>query len=216
MAMNRFRWGSRRALAMLACALPLSVHAGGREVLCESKHGNHAYCSTGHHGSVHVMEAFGRSRCVEGSTWGTDSGGIWVDQGCYARFWVEDGNSGSDRHNDRAVAGAAIGAIAIAAILAGANSRDAAPAQAVPAAAPSLVGRFHAFDPEARADTMMDIDPGGRVYYYQLGQRYAGRLQDGRVYFDSGKVFSVKPAGTGFTFSQDTSPAAALAFERVQ
>lgn len=204
-------------MAPLIGLLPVPVHAAGREVLCESKHGNHAYCSTGRHGPVHVKEAFGRPPCIEGQTWGTDSGGIWVDQGCYARFWVEDGSSsGSDRHQERAAAGAAIGAIAIAAILGAASNRDSAPAQAAQSAAPNLVGRFHTFDPQARADTMMDIDPGGRVYYYQLGQRYAGRLQGDRIYFDGGREFTVKPSGTGFVMSQDMSPAPGLTFERVQ
>lgn len=215
----------------LAGISPPPAHAAPREVLCESKHMNHAYCPTGNHGQVRVMEAFGHSRCVEGSTWGTDARGIWVDQGCYARFWVDDPSSGHHDHHDREAAAGAVGAIAIAAILAAAtHDRDTAPppAASAPAAVPpppayvqgpmpgAMVGRFHGYDSAHRADITVDLDPGGRVSYYAMGQQVAGSLQGGRIYYSNGTTYAVEPTPTGFVLRQDGNPANAVTFQRVQ
>jgi len=205
-------------------ALPQVAAAASREVLCESKHHNHAYCPTGPHGSVRVMEAFGRSRCEEGSTWGTDSGGIWVDQGCYARFWVEDPSSSHSNRN-RNIAAGAIGAAAIAAIIASSkHDRDTeatdyyAPAQPPPQPyyRNRMVGRFHGYDSLHKADINVDIDPAGRVQYYALGQHVAGSLRGDRIFYRNGATYSVEPTPSGFVLRWEGDPSNAISFQRVQ
>jgi len=217
------------ALAAATLAAPSRpANAAPREVLCESKHYRHAYCPTGPHGSVHVMEVFGRSNCTEGSTWGTDSGGIWVDQGCYARFRVEDPGS-SSHHGDRAAAAGAIGAVVIAAILASSShDRDTAPPAYAPAAPPppsyappppsyapnAMIGRFSGYDSVHRAEITVDIEPSGRVQYYALGQHVAGNLQGNRIYYQNSTSYAVEPTPTGFVLRQDGDPANAVTFQR--
>jgi hypothetical protein len=62
---------------------------------CESHHGKVQYCPIADPRSyvVLVQELYGDhgggGRCVRGETWGNDSKGIWVSNGCKARFEVK-------------------------------------------------------------------------------------------------------------------------------
>jgi hypothetical protein len=204
-------------------ALPSLAAAASREVLCESKHGRHAYCPTGPHGSVRVMEIFGRSRCDEGGTWGTDGGGIWVDQGCYARFWVEDPSSSHSNRN-RNIAAGALGAAAIAAIIASSkHDRETAAPYYAPTQPPpqsyygsGMVGRFRGYDSLHQADINIDIDPAGRVQYYALGQHVAGSLRGDRIVYRNGTTYRVESTPSGFVLRQDGDPSNVVSFQRIQ
>ncbi|MCA3721768.1 DUF3011 domain-containing protein [Phenylobacterium sp.] len=61
-------------------------------VTCASQDYRRNWCPVYSQGRVWLDRQYsgGRGACVEGSTWGRDRRGIWVDGGCRARFRVED------------------------------------------------------------------------------------------------------------------------------
>jgi hypothetical protein len=208
------------------------VTAVAREVTCESRHMRHEYCPIGEHGDVRVMTAYGSHPCIQGQSWGTDGSGIWVDRGCYAKFWVDDKRSSHSNRNTAIAAG--IGIAAIAAAIASQN-HDRQPGYVPPpattppntyyppqpnygyASVPSAqVGRFHGFNTVHRADITVDIDPSGRVMYYAVGQQVSGRLSGNRIYYDNGTSYALEPTGSGFVLRQDGDPNNATAFQRVR
>ncbi|RLE28806.1 MAG: hypothetical protein DRJ61_15740 [Acidobacteria bacterium] len=58
-------------------------------VTCESKGGDHHYCSVGYFHKAELKRQLSRSQCSYNRTWGYDSHGIWVSQGCRAEFWID-------------------------------------------------------------------------------------------------------------------------------
>jgi hypothetical protein len=78
-----------KALAAVAFLvfLAASFSASAARLTCESRDFQRNYCSTGQRiASVRLVVQQSRSPCVQGRTWGYDSGGIWVTQGCSAEF----------------------------------------------------------------------------------------------------------------------------------
>jgi len=64
-----------------------SFSASAARITCESRNFQRNYCSTGQRiASVRLVVQQSRSPCIQGRTWGYDSGGIWVTQGCSAEF----------------------------------------------------------------------------------------------------------------------------------
>lgn len=231
--MELYRWwlaglllgGSAGLLTGPALAAP-------REVTCESKHMRHGYCPTGEHGDVRVMTSYGSHPCIEGQTWGTDGSGIWVDRGCYAKFWVDDRKSGHSNRNTAIAAGIGIAAIA-AAIASQSHDRQqgyvpppqTSPPSYYPPSRPSYgysyipssqIGRFTGFNTVHRAEITVDIDPSGRVMYYAVGQQVSGRLTGNRIYYDNGTSYLLEPTNNGFVLRQDGDPNNATAFQRVR
>jgi hypothetical protein len=153
-----------------------------------------------------------------------------VDQGCYARFWVDDKNSRANKN--AAIAAGAVGAAALVAILAShKRDRDSDPPPPpgwTPANPPAtypntayyapnaLIGRFHGYNTVYRADITVDIDPSGRVTYWGGGERVTGRLSGNRIYYDNGGSYTMEQTGNGFVLRQDSDPANAVAFSRVR
>lgn len=217
----------KAATFIFGSLLALPAMAGGREVTCESRHMRHEYCPIGDHGSIRVMTTYGRHPCEEGRTWGTDSSGIWVDQGCYARFWVEDKSSRSNKNV--AIAAGAVGAAAIVAILAS-QKRDRennpppasgyVPPQPPPPQAsntPSqLIGRFQGYNTTYRADITVDIDPSGRVTYWGGNDRVTGRLSGDRIYYNNGSTYTMEQTRNGFVLREEANPGNAVSFTRVR
>jgi hypothetical protein len=60
----------------------------GRSITCSSDNGQRVYCEAGSQGEVRLVRQISGSACQEGSTWGHDARGIWVDRGCRAEFEV--------------------------------------------------------------------------------------------------------------------------------
>lgn len=60
-----------------------------QRVRCEAPqaegNGRH-YCAANTRGGIRLIRTIDNSECTEGSTWGYDNGGIWVDKGCRAEF----------------------------------------------------------------------------------------------------------------------------------
>lgn len=57
-------------------------------VTCASMDGRRTYCEADTRGGVTLLRQQGGRSCREGSTWGYDRRGIWVDRGCQADFEV--------------------------------------------------------------------------------------------------------------------------------
>lgn len=62
--------------------------ARGLIVACESLRDDYTHCEAPGILSARLLRQVGRSECVQGSTWGVDERGIWVDRGCRADFEV--------------------------------------------------------------------------------------------------------------------------------
>jgi Zn-finger nucleic acid-binding protein len=60
----------------------------GNIVACESVHDDYEHCKAEGAVSARVARQLSDAECVQGSTWGVDERGIWVDRGCRAEFEV--------------------------------------------------------------------------------------------------------------------------------
>lgn len=58
----------------------------GSSVVCESRDNRYVECPARFRGPVELVEQLSSSQCVEGRSWGTTRGAVWVDRGCRARF----------------------------------------------------------------------------------------------------------------------------------
>lgn len=80
-----------RLFALVATAfvvlLGASFSTSAARISCESRDYHRNYCPTGQRiTSARLVEQQSRSACIQGRTWGYDSGGIWVTQGCSGEF----------------------------------------------------------------------------------------------------------------------------------
>lgn len=76
----------------MAC---IPAHAQQQVITCSSDDMKRHYCQIpGNNGRVKLGRQRSGSPCNEGSTWGVDSRGIWVDRGCRADFIIGGGGGG--------------------------------------------------------------------------------------------------------------------------
>jgi hypothetical protein len=61
---------------------------GGQTITCSSDNGRRNYCAVDTRRGVRLVRQRSGSPCQQGSTWGYDRRGIWVDRGCRADFVV--------------------------------------------------------------------------------------------------------------------------------
>lgn len=59
---------------------------GTQSVRCESVDGRERHCPLEANGPVRLVRQLSRTACIEGSTWGQDRRGVWVQGGCRADF----------------------------------------------------------------------------------------------------------------------------------
>jgi hypothetical protein len=72
----------------------------GQTVQCSSDNGRRQFCPADTRGGVRLSRQISGSPCQQGSTWGFDQRGIWVDRGCRAEFRTGSGgnsNAGGSR-----------------------------------------------------------------------------------------------------------------------
>lgn len=85
----------------LLCAPILLAQDGVR---CSSDDGRRHYCDLDTSRGVRLSRQISGSACVQGSTWGFDNRGVWVDRGCRAEFISRSGGGGGrgrDRDRDQ-------------------------------------------------------------------------------------------------------------------
>jgi hypothetical protein len=61
---------------------------GGRTITCASDDGRRRVCPADTSNGVQLVRQRSDAKCKEGSSWGHDAQGIWVDKGCAADFVV--------------------------------------------------------------------------------------------------------------------------------
>ena len=64
--------------------------ADTRSVRCESIDGRQRHCQVDTRGGVRLVRQMSRTACIEGSNWGIDRRGVWVQGGCRADFEAGD------------------------------------------------------------------------------------------------------------------------------
>lgn len=105
-------------VSVAALLLLASIDAQARSLVCESEDRTTHYCAADTRGGVHLSTQFSKASCRHGSSWGYDSRGIWVSNGCRAQFDLGDYRSSQGSNGDSAAAAALalglIGAVAIA------------------------------------------------------------------------------------------------------
>lgn len=68
--------------------------AKSQRISCQSNDGRKNYCEVDTQGAqVKLVRQEGMQPCMEGSTWGHDRQGIWVDRGCRGEFLVQSGDA---------------------------------------------------------------------------------------------------------------------------
>ena len=79
------------ATTMVGVTPPVPARADSY-VTCASQNYQRNWCPVYSSGRAYLDRQYsdGRGPCIEGSTWGQDRRGIWVDRGCRARFRVQD------------------------------------------------------------------------------------------------------------------------------
>jgi Protein of unknown function (DUF3011) len=83
-----------RTLALFAAALLIwsaapaaQAQLGDKDrVRCESKDGRRETCDTKWPGQTELVRQLSDTRCIQGNSWGSSAGKVWVDNGCRAEF----------------------------------------------------------------------------------------------------------------------------------
>ena len=174
-------------------------------LVCESISYRYRYCNADTQGRVSLAREMSTGNlCRQGSGWGYDNGGIWVDRGCRGEFRYGRDSGG---RNDAAIAAGVLGALAVAAI---ASSQSSAPPPPPPVSAPRppvagtlppawAIGSYHAYDPDSGDIVQLVVDGGGRVYLRnEVGDVVSqGDLRDGMVWWANGRRSWLAREGPG-------------------
>jgi hypothetical protein len=75
-------------LGIIALMAMAARPARAQSITCSSDDGKRNYCPVNTSGGVRMVRQRSGSPCQQGSTWGYDRRGIWVDRGCRADFVV--------------------------------------------------------------------------------------------------------------------------------
>jgi hypothetical protein len=95
-------------------ALPAAPAFASYTINCNSNGYRYNYCSANTNGYVRLQYQTSQAPCIRGRSWGSDNGGVWVNNGCSAQFEV-GGDSGGGNAGAAVAAGiglAILGAIA--------------------------------------------------------------------------------------------------------
>ena len=202
-------------IRLLAACLVLSgmprIAVAGQEVRCESHGMRRAYCNTGRHGTVRLLDSSGIWPCKENESWGTETEGIWVDQGCKGRFFVDDeSHHGNDK--TAAIVAGAVGVGILAAILASKNNKHddtpSPPPEPVDGRVPSwAIGAYHGYTPVNRTESSMQVGSNGRVTIQSSAGSARGAWSGrDRIRIDDGSTYTVSRTGDGLRISRDANP----------
>ena len=103
--MRYIRYAVCFGIAVVTC-LSVSPSASADQIIrCRSDDYQYNHCPTREHGPIRLTQQISKSACIEGRTWGYDRRGVWVDQGCEAKFRVAARRRERDERNDRVNSG---------------------------------------------------------------------------------------------------------------
>ena len=88
------RWIFMALFGMLAMQAHAQYYGAGQTFVCKSSGYNQNYCQADTRGGVTMVRQLSDSACVQGRSWGYDSRGVWVTQGCKAEFVIGERYSG--------------------------------------------------------------------------------------------------------------------------
>lgn len=88
--MRRFNIFGISGGLVLAGVLFLALISEAKEVVCESERNRYRFCEVEITGPVRILKQFSDAPCIEGQSWGYDRYGIWVTNGCRAKFEIEE------------------------------------------------------------------------------------------------------------------------------
>ena len=95
-----FRWLVSTSLVLFAAALLLAIAFPASSLLaapapqsalrmsCNSNDMHRHFCAVDTTGGVQMVHQKSEAKCIQNTSWGFDSKGIWVDRGCRAEFEV--------------------------------------------------------------------------------------------------------------------------------
>lgn len=72
---------------------------GGRQIICESRDNRYTECRTDFRGRTVLAHQASRNQCIEGRTWGSRQGMVWVNGGCRGRFAEASGGGGGSQYS---------------------------------------------------------------------------------------------------------------------
>lgn len=75
-----------------------SDYGRGRVIRCESVNSRTVYCNADTRDGVRLLTQHSRAACIEGRTWGWNSRGVWVSEGCRAQFQIGGRGYDDDRY----------------------------------------------------------------------------------------------------------------------
>ncbi len=90
----------RLGIGFFVAGLALATVTWGQTVTCASEDGSKKYCQADTRHGARLVRQSSASPCTEGTSWGYDEQGIWVDQGCGGEFAL--GSSGQGERNSSA------------------------------------------------------------------------------------------------------------------
>ncbi len=173
---------------------------------CESIGYRYRYCNANTRGRVNLIRELSTGNlCRQGSGWGFDNGGIWVDRGCRGEFRYGQDDS---RNNNAAIAAGIVGAFALGAAIN--SSQNAAPSPPPPPPPPAYsvpatpapgwaVGAFQAWDPDQHDTVQLTVRGSGEVLLRDGAGAIVnqGALRDGMVWWRNGKQSWLAREGPG-------------------
>lgn len=195
--------------AFLAYALLPGQAISDQTIKCKSKHYQYKLCPIETHGYVYIKKQISDTRCDQGRNWDYDRRGIWVDDGCGAKFVVEDRHhtSGHKDHNGEEAVAAVAALALIAAAASDSDKHDhydddnyghGGHSSYVPR---WMIGDFSGYNLTYGTQVDMHINERGRVRANVNGITLKGYVNDGRAYLGDAE-FYIDRAGDGFNTTQ--------------
>jgi hypothetical protein len=210
---------------LLALAAAGPARAEVTKIRCESTNDKYKYCATQTDNQVRMLEQVSEARCDQGTSWGFDKDGVWVDHNCVAEFQV--GRSGPST-SQKVAAGAAAGVAVLQAFLAQGHTSPtaaAAPAAAAPdesggtlpqAAAPrESVRTYQALEPKSGAQVYLRVDDRGLLEGRAKEKEFFGRVKGDKIYVGA-DVFSYRMQPDGVLVFRPGKEASGVLFTPVQ
>lgn len=127
--------------------------AASRDMRCKSYDYRYNYCRVDTDNRVRLLKTYSHRPCRLGKSWGYDRRGVWVDNGCDAKFEV-GGRHGGGGWN-------------------GGGSRPDGGEREIPAWA---IGKFKGYNEQYRAQVKLRIHANGKVDAKSRGMRMQGHF----------------------------------------
>lgn len=186
-------------VAAVAGVLATAPAQAAGELECRSPGYRYNFCPADTGNNVQLLQQSSRAACNYGRSWGYDARGIWVDNGCAARF-----RYGHDHHSSHGADGAAaavVGALIIAALV---NSQshhssgehDSGSRDSHDSNVPDwVIGRFAGQDVDNGLQIELAIDRRGRIDGYQGSREFSGQVRGTEAWIGNREYSVVRTRG---------------------